>query len=168
MSRSLHDIDAERTVLPDLLVAGQHFNTVEHMSGEMLFSSSRHRKIYRAIGRVVEEGKGMDVLAVKSQLEADGQLQSIGGKDYLAQLLDCPLPTSSAFVRSHAKVLASLAWRRNLAIRGRVELRGGKRLQVLGRTCGQIRDTIPVRIIPGITWASRFPATTHPHGEDGH
>lgn len=71
------------------------------------FYYERHRRVFRAIVAVFDRGDTVDVVTVIERLRESGELESAGGIDYLAGLVDAT-PTS-AHVASHARIVREKA-----------------------------------------------------------
>ncbi len=52
------------------------------------FFSKEHKKIYHAILELYRESKRIDIISVKAKLEETGELEDIGGLEYLADLVE--------------------------------------------------------------------------------
>jgi replicative DNA helicase len=70
---------------------------------DTMFYREAHRRIFRAVIALNERGAVVDVLTLSDELALRGELQAVGGKDYLTLLIDA-VPTS-ANVEYHAKIV---------------------------------------------------------------
>jgi replicative DNA helicase len=79
---------------------------------ETMFYREPHRRVFKAIIQLHREGAAVDPLTLSNELERVGSLEAIGGKDYLATLIDI-VPTT-ANVEHHCKIVKDKALRRRL------------------------------------------------------
>lgn len=104
--------DAEQAVLAALLMDGEPVLTI--VRGEIrspeAFAVEGHRALYDTMARILDAGGRLDPLTLTHQLDADGTLEAIGGRDYIGFLIDA-IPTA-ANVEYHAKIVRELADRR--------------------------------------------------------
>jgi replicative DNA helicase len=106
-------IDAEQAVLgailkdPDVLSA-----VIETINNESLFYIPKHRIIYKAILSLYERNEPGDITTVAEKLTGMGQLDNVGGRLYLIELVDGV--ASSAHVASYANIILEKAVLRNL------------------------------------------------------
>ena len=59
-----HSIEAEQSVLGGLLLNNEAWDRIGDMVADVDFYRDDHRKIYRAISRLIEQNKPADVLTV--------------------------------------------------------------------------------------------------------
>lgn len=90
-----HNIDAEIAVLGGIFLD-------ESIIVELLdeieindFYDNRNRIIFKAITDLYKEGKNIDMTSLISHLEGNGQLQVVGGIDYLSSLINYSYSTSN-------------------------------------------------------------------------
>lgn len=91
-----HNIDAERAVLGSLLLDNQVADEIFGLLKEECFYLEQHRKIFRAIFEVYKETHIIDLISVKDFLIRRGELEAIGGVEYLSSLLDSVPSTKNA------------------------------------------------------------------------
>jgi replicative DNA helicase len=84
---------------------------VEHVDDTM-FYAERHRRIFRAMVSITEQGGVVDPLTVSEQLSRRGELEGAGGKDYIGFLVDA-VPTA-ANIEYHARIVREKAILRRL------------------------------------------------------
>lgn len=111
---ALHEWDPERTVLGALLVDPKPLQTVEAILRVEHFTDPRHRVIFAALLTMGQASRSVDLLTLKSELSAAGNLDSSGGIQYLAGLVD-GLPRLSN-VDAWARIVRESA-RRRYAVR---------------------------------------------------
>lgn len=79
---------------------------------DSMFYREAHRRMFRAMTRLFERGKVIDPIIVSEDLKAVGELESCGGWEYLASLLDA-VPTA-ANIEYHAGLVHEKALLRRL------------------------------------------------------
>ena len=79
---------------------------------DSMFYREAHRRMFRAMTRLFERGKVIDPITVSEDLKAVGELESCGGWEYLASLLDA-VPTA-ANIEYHAGLVQEKALLRRL------------------------------------------------------
>jgi AAA domain/DnaB-like helicase N terminal domain len=99
--------DAEEAVLSAMLMEQPAVERARALLHEGMFCRAKHAKIFRAILSLSDRGDHLDPLTLSEELERAGNLESIGGKDFIAYLLDV-VPTA-ANVEYHAKIVRSKA-----------------------------------------------------------
>lgn len=88
MNPALVNVEAERTVLGCVLLdSGCLYRALPLLQAQN-FSLDSHRRIFHAIAELAESGKPVDDLTVTDALIAKGQLQSVGGVEYVGSLSD--------------------------------------------------------------------------------
>jgi len=98
-----YSLEAEVAVLGALLIAKDAMpRTMEHVR-EVDFFRDAHRRIYRACVGLYERADSIDVVTLADALKATGEMDDIGGYDYIANLLDA-VPTA-ANVEYHARLV---------------------------------------------------------------
>ncbi|MFO0812413.1 MAG: replicative DNA helicase [Gemmatales bacterium] len=87
-----HSLEAERCVLGSMLRDARIIPDVqlvlrpEHTDEN--FYSDAHRRIYRAINHLQAKTHSVDLVVLSNELHATGEIQDVGGYQYLAQVYD--------------------------------------------------------------------------------
>ena len=82
-----HDVEAERAVLAALLRDNSKFDDMDPKLEKEDFYSRSHMAIYAQVKRLRgEKGKAADVVTVASALADTGDLDMVGGKEYIIDL----------------------------------------------------------------------------------
>jgi replicative DNA helicase len=81
-----HSFEAEMALLGAILANNRAYDRVAEFLLPEHFVDPRHRRIFEAIGRLVEKGAQADAITLKGFFESDGTLEGIGGPAYLARL----------------------------------------------------------------------------------
>jgi len=97
-------LDAEQAVLGSILKAEQALDQVlEILDNERHFHSRKHRMIFRATLELFERNEPCDITTVSEQLSRSGDLEKIGGRVYLVDLVESI--SSTANVGAHANIV---------------------------------------------------------------
>ena len=104
--------EAEAAVLGGVLIDQGAVARVLETVDDSMFYREAHRRLFRAMTRLFERGKVIDPITVSEDLKAVGELESIGGWEYLASLLDA-VPTA-ANIEYHAGIVREKALLRRL------------------------------------------------------
>ena len=107
-----HDLDAERSVLGSLLINPDAIMQVVEILGVEDFYKESHGHIYDSILALFERREPLDLVTLTSELNRRDILESIGGKGYLADIIEI-VPTS-ANVEFYAKIVANKATLRKI------------------------------------------------------
>lgn len=105
--------EAEQSVLGGLMLDGEAWDRIADKVSELDFYTLDHRKIFRAVRRLVEASKPVDVMTVAEFLDNMGQLDEVGGLAYLASLAQAT--PSAANIVHYAETVRDRAMRRALA-----------------------------------------------------
>jgi len=97
-------LDAERAVLGALLVDKNAYAIVCEIIKPETFYDQRHQQIYAAIQNLNIAQKPVDIITVPEQLAKEGNLDAVGGAQYIVEL--SARVASSANVEYHAQILA--------------------------------------------------------------
>ena len=89
-----HDLDAERAVIGAMLVSETAVSAVAETLAAEDFYSETHRVLYRAMMRLYSKGDPIDQLTLLDELRGMGELDRIGGRPYVFQLVES-VPTAS-------------------------------------------------------------------------
>jgi replicative DNA helicase len=104
--------EAEQAVLGAMLLDQDAALKAAQLLTDNAFYRDAHRRIFRAMGAILEKGDVIDPLVLRDQLHRRGDLDAAGGMDYLAELLDV-VPTA-ANVEYHCRIVQERALRRRL------------------------------------------------------
>lgn len=81
-----HSIEAEQSVLGGLMLDNERWDDVAERVVAEDFYTRPHRHIFTEMGRLQETGSPIDLITLAESLERQGQLDSVGGFAYLAEL----------------------------------------------------------------------------------
>ncbi len=82
-----HDDEAEMAVLGGMLLSKDAIGEVSQMIDVTDFYQPKHQTIYEAIIDLFSNSQNVDVVIVANQLMKDGNLDKVGGADYLHTLV---------------------------------------------------------------------------------
>lgn len=111
------DIEAERALLGSIMLEDEKFPEILESIKPEDFYDKNHASIYRAMIRLYDDGKRIDLTTVSSALKSMKLLKDVGGAPYLAELTNV---VSASHAESYAKIIESASIRRNLIEAGRV------------------------------------------------
>ncbi|WP_457639819.1 replicative DNA helicase [Persephonella sp.] len=109
-----HDDQTERAVLGGLFIDPSSTDVVFNILKPEDFFNIKHRIIYEAIIRIVEEGKELDPLVLINYLDSAGKLEEVGGKSYIALIGNDAAPPN--IIETLAHQLKEKAVARNLIL----------------------------------------------------
>lgn len=107
-----HNLSAEAAVIGSILYDNNAFQRVADLLRPTDFYAPAHQEIFEACVRLIQNGRVADGVTLREQFEKNERLTTIGGAQYLAELLD-----SAAFgpeVQDYARIIRDLAMRREL------------------------------------------------------
>ncbi|MEX0935822.1 MAG: replicative DNA helicase [Gemmatimonadota bacterium] len=107
-----YSMEAEVSVLGGLLIDSDSIVRIEDVVDDSMFFREGHRILFRAMRRLHEKRTVIDVVTVGDHLGSTGELDRIGGMEYLAELLDA-VPTA-ANIQYHARIVREKALLRRL------------------------------------------------------
>ncbi|MET3507058.1 replicative DNA helicase [Halalkalibacter oceani] len=104
-----NDISAEQSVLGAILLDSNVLDDILFLE-ERDFSSKKHQQLYNVIKYLDEQNKPIDLMTVVGEFHKFGQVDEMGGVEYLSKLIDSVPTTSNAAY--YAKIVRSKAVRR--------------------------------------------------------
>src|SRR3990167_5573597 len=81
-----HSVEAEQSVLGGVMLESRAWDQIVDKLREDDFYRHEHRLIFRAIGRLIDQSKPIDVLTVSEALREMHELEQVGGEVYLFEL----------------------------------------------------------------------------------
>lgn len=97
------NIDAEKSILGGLMLEQEAFDEVSEILIDDDFYKPAHKKIYSAIRELHKRESPSDLVTVSNYLMERGELDSLGGAAYLAEMID--QTPSTANITSYAKIV---------------------------------------------------------------
>ncbi|MDZ4660345.1 MAG: replicative DNA helicase [Pseudomonadota bacterium] len=107
-----HSEEAEIAILGGLMLEPDSWDQVSDVVCADDFYQSGHKKIFRAIERLNKRGLPSDIITVCTALEEDNEIASVGGKQYLIEVVNKTHTT--AHLESYSKIVYEKARLRNL------------------------------------------------------
>lgn len=107
-----HDDDAEMAVLGGMLMSSDAIGEVSAIVDGNDFYQPKHQTIYEAIAQLFSDGQRPDSVLVANELRANGELDKVGGADYLRSLV-ASVPTA-ANATYYAQIVHQKAVLRNV------------------------------------------------------
>src|SRR6478735_5556628 len=107
-----HSVEAEQSLLGGLLLDNQAFDKIADLVSAEDFYRDDHRRLYRHVAKLIEQGKPADVVTVAESVEASEDKDRTGGPAYLGSLAQ---NTPSALnIRRYAELVRERAVQRRL------------------------------------------------------
>lgn len=156
-----HNDEAEVATLGALLLDSESLGTVLQYLRADDFYKTAHRKIFRGIVNLFQNGEAIDLITLTEELRSEGALENCGGSSYISTLTSA-VPTS-ANVQYYARIVQGCSIRRTLlrvaaeiiagahddSLEGRVIIEEAERKIFEITDKQQTRSFLPVReIIP--------------------
>ncbi len=107
-------LEIERAVLGALMIDKNAFDSISNLLYPESFYEPRNQKVFLAILELSQKNLPVDVLTVTEQLVHNGNLEEIGGPDYVIELSN--RVASSANIEYHARIIAQKAIARQLIV----------------------------------------------------
>ncbi|MDR2158191.1 MAG: replicative DNA helicase [Holosporaceae bacterium] len=111
-----HNIEAEQSLLGALMLSNDCFENISEFLLPIHFATPINGKIYEAISQLISQGLVADPITLKAYFEKKDELKSVGGGDYLIQLVNAVV--SIAGVEDYAKLIYDMYLRRQLILLG--------------------------------------------------
>ena len=108
----MHSIEAEQAVLGGLIVDPNRFADVADLITEQDFYRNGHQKVFWHIQNLADANQVIDILTVCEVMNASGDLEDVGGAQYLAEM--AKNTPSTANIVAYAKVVRDRAIERKL------------------------------------------------------
>lgn len=131
-----HSVEAEQSVLGGLMLDSRAWDQVADKLSEDDFYSHDHRLIYKAMARLVEASKPLDVLTVSEALREAHELDQVGGEVTLFELTNNT--PSAANIAAYADIVKERAVLRRLLMAASDITESAYNLQ--GRTITELLD----------------------------
>lgn len=106
------NIEAEQSILGSLMLEKEAWDQVADVISDSEFYKPAHQKIYVAISELHKKNQPVDLITVSNLLSSKGELEQIGGADYLVDLVNRTI--SSANIASYAKIVRDKALLRRI------------------------------------------------------
>jgi replicative DNA helicase len=107
-----YSAEAELAVLGGMLIDGDALTRAIEVVDDSMFYREGNRRAFRAMRRIFERGDVIDPVTLAEELRGAGDLEAVGGLQFIASLLDA-VPTA-ANIEYHAKIVREKAVLRRL------------------------------------------------------
>lgn len=107
-----HAIESECAMLGAMILEGAVIDETTEIAGEDDFYLPKHRAIYRAIAGLWDSGTAIDMVQLTQRLRDAGELENVGGVNYLLML--CESVPSAAAATRYARDVREQSDRRKL------------------------------------------------------
>ncbi|MGH7545576.1 MAG: replicative DNA helicase [Gemmatimonadota bacterium] len=104
--------EAEVSVLGGMLLDANAVAKAIEFVQEAMFYREAHRRLFRSMRRLFERGQPIDAVTLTEELKSDGTLDSVGGQEYVAEILEA-VPTA-ANIEYHCRIVREKALLRRL------------------------------------------------------
>ncbi|WP_415903623.1 replicative DNA helicase [Neptuniibacter sp. QD29_5] len=98
-----HSMEAEQSVLGGLMLDNNAWDTVSEVVLDDNFYRQEHRKIYRTMRKLVNDGNPIDVVTLSEELDRTSDLEGAGGLDYLIEL--AKNTPSASNIRAYSEIV---------------------------------------------------------------
>ena len=105
-------LDAERSILAAMMLDEAAIGRAVEMIEPSAFYRTAHAKVYEALVALYNAGTPADLITVSEELKKRGDLEAVGGPQFLAQLME--YATTSANIEQHIKIVHAKAILRQL------------------------------------------------------
>ncbi|MDK9702582.1 MAG: replicative DNA helicase [Sulfuritalea sp.] len=137
-----HSIEAEQSLIGGLLIDNAAWDRIGDVVRETDFYRDDHRRIFRHIGKLIQQGRPADVVTVYESIEASNEVDQTGGLGYLGEIANAT--PSAANIRRYAEIVRERAILRQLVTVG--DEIAGNALNPAGRDVKALLDDAEQRI----------------------
>jgi len=96
-------VDLEEAVLGAVLLESDALYEINNIVSEECFYKEAHKYVWRAIKKLSDKNKDIDILTVTNELKSFGMLDTVGGAYFISQLTN--RVASSANIETHALII---------------------------------------------------------------
>ena len=107
-----YNAEAEQAALGAMILSADAALQAAELLEDWMFYREGHRRLYRIMTALAKRGEAIDPITLKAEIERRGELESVGGVDYLFYLADV-VPTAANF-NYHARIVRDKALLRRL------------------------------------------------------
>ncbi|PIT96715.1 replicative DNA helicase [Candidatus Campbellbacteria bacterium CG10_big_fil_rev_8_21_14_0_10_35_52] len=106
------NIDSEKALLGSIMLKPEILNDISVIITGNSFYVEKHRLIYRTILELFAKNEPVDILSISSRMKEKNMLEQIGGRSYLAELVN--LVPSAGGAKHYAELVHKKSMMRNL------------------------------------------------------
>jgi len=107
-----YNAEAEQAALGAMILSADAALQAAELLEDWMFYREGHRRLYRIMTALAKRGEAIDPITLKAEIERRGELEAVGGVDYLFYLADV-VPTAANF-NYHARIVRDKALLRRL------------------------------------------------------
>jgi len=111
-----HSIESEQSLIGGLLLDNAAWDRIADLVVEADFYRDDHRRIFKHVAKLIEQGKPADAVTVFAALEKSGEAEQAGGLAYLGDM--AASTPSAANIRRYAEIVRERAILRRLVTVG--------------------------------------------------
>jgi replicative DNA helicase len=137
-----HSIEAEQSLIGGLLIDNAAWDRIGDVVRETDFYRDDHRRIFRHIGKLIQNGRPADVVTVYESIEASNEVDQTGGLGYLGEIANAT--PSAANIRRYAEIVRERGILRQLVTVG--DEIAGSALNPAGREVKALLDEAEQKI----------------------
>ena len=138
-----HSVEAEQSLIGGILLDNTAWDRVSDQISEVDFYRDEHRRIFRHIAKLLEQGKPADVVTVYESIEKSGEAQHVGGLAYIGEIANNT--PSAANIKRYAEIVRERGILRKLVSVGDEIATGA--LSPAGREANLILDEAESKIL---------------------
>lgn len=105
-------IEAEQSILGGLMLDSSAIDNVADLLEAADFYKPAHQSLFSSIRDLHSRNQAVDLITITNQLQMKGELDNVGGYEYLASLLEKTISASN--IESYAKIVKEKSLLRNL------------------------------------------------------
>lgn len=98
-----HSLEAEQSALGGVMLSNEAWDQLAEAVGEQDFFDFKHRALFRAMEKLVQNNSPLDVVTLSEKLEQTGELDDVGGAAYLIDI--AKNTPSAANVATYANIV---------------------------------------------------------------
>src|SRR3990167_138449 len=106
------NIDSEKALLGSIMLKPEILNDISIIITNNSFYVEKHRLIYRTMLELFAKNEPIDILSISSRMKEKNILEQIGGRSYLAELVN--LVPSAGGAKHYAELVHKKSMMRNL------------------------------------------------------
>jgi len=98
-----HSLEAEQAVLGGLMLSPEAWDEIADLIADSDFFKPAHKKIFFTLKELTQKGQSTDLVVVSNHLKTNNEINSVGGIQYLTEIID-NTPTISN-IRDYANIV---------------------------------------------------------------
>lgn len=98
-----HSLEAEQAVLGGLMLSPEAWDEIADQITDSDFFKPAHKKIFSTLKGLTKKGQSTDLIVVSNQLKTTNEINSVGGIQYLTEIIDNT--PSITHIKEYAKII---------------------------------------------------------------